>query len=131
VDYELLADNALHFPKLLESPEDYISFCRTEASSLGIDVEPWLSGGDVTPHIYGDMWILRRSVKSDTVQRLMDNYEEIVKDVMSLKTERGSKYRTEPRTLVPIEVLEGQVYLKAVRGYEKKTPLKADTPGSE
>ena len=52
----------------------------------------------------------------------MDGYDEIVKDVMSLKAERGSKYRTEPRTLVPIEVLEGQVYLKAVRGYEKKTP---------
>jgi hypothetical protein len=75
MDYELLADNALHFPRLLESPKDYISFCRTEASSLGIDVEPWLSGGDVTPHIYGDMWILRRSVESNTVQRLMDNYD--------------------------------------------------------
>jgi hypothetical protein len=54
--------------------------------------------------------------------KTMDTYEEIVKEVMSLKQERGSKYRTEPRTIVPLEVLEGQVYLKAVRGYEKKSP---------
>lgn len=75
MEYELLAKNVLHFPKLLESPEDYVSFCKNEASSLGIQIEPWISGGDVNPHIYGDMWILKRSIESDTVQRLMDNYD--------------------------------------------------------
>lgn len=75
MDYEILANNALHFPRLLESPEDYISFCKNEANSLGIDVEPWISGGDINPHIYGDMWILRRSIESDTVHRLLDNYD--------------------------------------------------------
>ena len=56
------------------------------------------------------------------VQKMDDVYKSIVDEVISLKKERGSKYRTEPRTIVPIEVLEGQVYLKAVRGYEKKSP---------
>lgn len=58
----------------------------------------------------------------NSTENATDKYDAIVKDVMSLKSERGSKYRIEPRTIVPIEVLEGQVYLKAVRGYEKKTP---------
>jgi hypothetical protein len=62
----------------------------------------------------------RPTKKND--ENTQDRYDAIVKDVMSLKAERGSKYRIEPRTIVPIEVLEGQVYLKAVRGYEKKTP---------
>lgn len=60
--------------------------------------------------------------KKSNENTTVDGYDAIVKDVMSLKQERGSKYRIEPRTIVPIEVLEGQVYLKAVRGYEKKTP---------
>jgi hypothetical protein len=78
VNYEILADNALHFPRLLESPEDYINFCRNEAGSVGVEVEPWISGGDVDPRIYGDLWVLYRSIDSDTVQKLMNNYDKAV-----------------------------------------------------
>jgi hypothetical protein len=75
MNYEILADNALHFPRLLDSPEEYINFCKNEASSVGIKVEPWISGGDIDPHIYGNMWVLRKTTESSTVQTLLSNYD--------------------------------------------------------
>jgi hypothetical protein len=78
MDYEILAKNALHFPRLLESPESFISFCEDKASAVGIKIEPWLSGGDVDPHHYGDMWLLRRSSDSNLVQELLDTYDKAI-----------------------------------------------------
>ena len=48
----------------------------------------------------------------------MTSYEEILEDVLAIKVERGAMYRTEPRDVVPIEVLEAVALLKAYRGYE-------------
>ena len=78
MDYEILADNALHFPRLLESPEDYISFCKNDASSAGIEVGPWISHGDIEPYIYGNMWVLPRSVESPIVTQLLDGYDKAI-----------------------------------------------------
>jgi hypothetical protein len=46
------------------------------------------------------------------------SYEEILEDALAIKVERGSMYRTEPKDIVPIEVLEAVALLKAFRGYE-------------
>ena len=46
------------------------------------------------------------------------NYERIIGDVTAIKEQRGKMYSTEPKDIVPTEVLESVAYLKAVRGYE-------------
>jgi hypothetical protein len=48
----------------------------------------------------------------------MTSYEEILEDVLAIKVERGELYRVEPKDVVPIEVLEAVILLKAYRGYE-------------
>jgi hypothetical protein len=49
---------------------------------------------------------------------MIDRYKEILARVAEVKEQRGSLYRTEPKDIVPIEVLEAVVLLKAYRGYE-------------
>jgi len=48
----------------------------------------------------------------------MTSYEKILEDVLAIKIERGELYRVEPKDVVPIEVLEAVILLKAYRGYE-------------
>ena len=48
----------------------------------------------------------------------MTCYEKILEDVLAIKVERGELYRVEPKDVVPIEVLEAVILLKAYRGYE-------------
>lgn len=45
-------------------------------------------------------------------------YKQIVEMVAAVKEQRGKMYRTEPKDIVPIEVLEAVALLKAYRGYE-------------
>jgi hypothetical protein len=73
--YEILAKNALHFPNLLETPEEYVSFCINEAELVDIPQEPWVAGGDESRHVYGEMWVLNRSHESEKVQILLDTYD--------------------------------------------------------
>lgn len=75
MNYEILADNVLHFPNLLETPEEYISFCTNEAESLGIPKELWVAGGDTSRHVYGELWVLNRWQESEKVQTLLDTYD--------------------------------------------------------
>jgi predicted 2-oxoglutarate/Fe(II)-dependent dioxygenase YbiX len=75
MNYEILAENALHFPNLLETPEDYISFCTDEAELLGIPKEDWVAGGDDSRYIYGEIWVLKRSHESERVQSLLAAYD--------------------------------------------------------
>ena len=49
---------------------------------------------------------------------MTDRYKEIVNQVAAVKEQRGKMYRTEPKDIVPIEVLEAVALLKAYRGYE-------------
>lgn len=48
----------------------------------------------------------------------MTTYEKILEDVLAIKVERGEMYRTEPKDVVPVEILEAVALLKAYRGYE-------------
>jgi predicted 2-oxoglutarate/Fe(II)-dependent dioxygenase YbiX len=75
MNYEILAENALHFPNLLETPEDYIAFCTDEADLLDIPKEDWVAGGDDSQHIYGEIWVLKRSHESERVQSLLATYD--------------------------------------------------------
>jgi len=45
-------------------------------------------------------------------------YKQIVEMVAAVKEQRGKMYRTEPKDIVPIEILEAVALLKAYRGYE-------------
>jgi len=75
MNYEVLVENVLHFPNLLETPEDYISFCTNEAELLGIPQESWIAGGDSSKHVYGELWVLTRWQESEKVQTLLDAYD--------------------------------------------------------
>jgi predicted 2-oxoglutarate/Fe(II)-dependent dioxygenase YbiX len=75
MNYEILTENALHFPNLLETPEEYVSFCTTQAAQLGVPMEEWVAGGDESRHVYGEIWVLRRSHKSEKVQSLLAKYD--------------------------------------------------------
>lgn len=75
MDYEVLADNVLHFPNLLETPEEYISFCTKEAASFGVPKEAWVAGGDDSQKIYGELWVLKRAHESEQVRSLLAKYD--------------------------------------------------------
>ncbi len=75
MNYEALADNVLHFPNLLETPEEYISFCTNEAALLGIPKDPWVAGGDDSQKVYGELWVLERSHESERVKYLLTEYD--------------------------------------------------------
>lgn len=75
MNYEILAENVLHFPNLLEAPEKYVSFCTEEAELVGIPKEHWVAGMDSSKHIYGELWVLKRSHESQVVQDLLDAYD--------------------------------------------------------
>jgi hypothetical protein len=75
MNYEILAENVLHFPNLLETPEEYISFCTNEAEPLGIPKELWVAGGDTSRHVYGELWVLNRWHEPQKVQTLLDTYD--------------------------------------------------------
>ena len=47
-----------------------------------------------------------------------NRYKQIVEMVAAVKEQRGKMYRTEPKDIVPIEILEAVALLKAYRGYE-------------
>jgi hypothetical protein len=49
---------------------------------------------------------------------MIDKYKEIISRAVEVKEQRGTLYRTEPKDIVPIEVLEAVALLKAFRGYE-------------
>jgi len=49
---------------------------------------------------------------------MIDKYKEIISRAIEVKEQRGTLYRTEPKDIVPIEVLEAVALLKAFRGYE-------------
>jgi 2OG-Fe(II) oxygenase superfamily len=78
MNYEILGKNILHFPNLLQIPEDYISFCTNEAESFGIPKEQWVAGGDSSRHVYGDLWVIARWQGVEKVQTLLDAYDEAV-----------------------------------------------------
>jgi len=75
MNYEILADNALHFPNLLETPEEYVSFCTNEATLFGVPQDPWVAGGDDSQKVYGELWVLQRSHESDRVKSLLAKYD--------------------------------------------------------
>lgn len=75
MNYEVLADNVLHFPNLLETPEDYISFCTNEAALSGISKDLWVAGGDDSQKIYGELWVLERAHESEQVKSLLAKYD--------------------------------------------------------
>jgi hypothetical protein len=47
-----------------------------------------------------------------------ERYKKIVEEVAAIKEQRGKMYRTEPKDIVPIEILEAVALLKAYRGLE-------------
>lgn len=75
MDYEILAENILHFPNLIELPESYITFCNEEAAKEGIPQDQWIAGGDTSKYIYGEMWVLPRASSSEKVKNLLDLYD--------------------------------------------------------
>lgn len=75
MNYEVLADNVLHFPNLLETPEEYVSFCTNEAIPSGISQEAWVAGGDDSKKVYGELWVLERSHDSEQVKSLLAKYD--------------------------------------------------------
>lgn len=75
MNYEVLADNVLHFPNLLETPEEYVSFCTNEAAPSGIPQEAWVAGGDDSQKVYGELWVLERSHASEQVKSLLAKYD--------------------------------------------------------
>jgi predicted 2-oxoglutarate/Fe(II)-dependent dioxygenase YbiX len=75
MNYEILANNALHFPNLLETPEEYVSFCTNEAALFDVPKEAWVAGGDDSQKVYGELWVLQRSHESDRVKSLLAKYD--------------------------------------------------------
>lgn len=73
---EIYSKNALHFPNLLENPESYIDFCVSESIETGIPWDPWMSGGDETPHPYGELWTIKDTSEEEKI--LLDGYDKAV-----------------------------------------------------
>jgi hypothetical protein len=75
MNYEILAENILHFPNLIELPESYVSFCNEETDKEGIPTDQWVARGDTSEYVYGEMWELPRSNDSEKVQNLLNLYD--------------------------------------------------------
>lgn len=75
MNYEILAENILHFPNLIELPESYIKFCNEEANREGIPTDQWVARGDTSEYVYGEMWVLPRSSDSEKVQNFLNLYD--------------------------------------------------------
>jgi hypothetical protein len=62
--------------------------------------------------------VYERRLKRNVIEMAEGRYKQIVEMVAAVKEQRGKMYRTEPKDIVPIEILEAVALLKAYRGYE-------------
>ena len=118
MEYEVYNTNALHFPRLLKEPQNFIDFCIEQSKITNTPWQPWLSGGDVVPHAYGELWTINGSGAKET--SLLDLYDlavitsleqflshiqipnDVARDIVDEKT------RTRPRALAVKRYYEGE-----------------------
>lgn len=80
MESEVLGKNILHFPRLLEHPELFISHAEECSLKAQTNWGQWMSQGDDVPHNYGELWILKRDQnQSDpATEKLLDYYDSAV-----------------------------------------------------